>query len=257
MIDCFQSFACGIGEIREGARDPPEENDAFFVGDGGNCFDHSLGRLLAQQLDERRTRLGLAEAPEGTSDGTAHIGIKVFHKFDKDGNHRRRSADASASAGANARIRMPQEIKHDVGRQIGTQVHGSRNCRDETGTLNDTRDDNPDDRSARRGAANYGKRFQRCALLRNGAIGAKADKPPAKTFKRWNRCSKPAPSGFGRQLGCVGDPCVRYCFDQRGIVKASWHQGLLSDHGAGRAVLGRCSAFGEQVELLGGHALSL
>jgi hypothetical protein len=152
---------------------------------------------------------------------------------------------------------MPQEVKHDVGRQIGAQVHGSNDGGDEAGTLNDTRDDDPDDRSARGRAANDGKRFHRCELLRNGAIGAKADEPPAKTFKRRNRCGKPPPSGLGSEFRCVGDPRVRYRFDQHGIVKAGRRQGLLPAHGAGRAVLGRSSAFGKQVELPGGHALSV
>ncbi len=257
MIDCFQRFAGGIGEIRDGARDPPQKNDAFFVSDWCDGVDHLGRRLLAQQAGEGRARFRSAEAPEGASGGMPGVRVKVSHKLKENGNHRRRRADASASAGANARIRMAQEFKGDVGWQIGTEMHGSRDCRYETGTLNDTRDDDAHDRLARGWPANHGKRFYCCGLLRNGAIGAKADKPPAKTFKRWNRCSKAAPSGFGSERQRVDDPRIRYRFDQRDIVKGGRRQGLLPPHGAGRAVPGRSSAFGKKVELPGGHALSL
>jgi hypothetical protein len=217
----------------------------------------SLGRLLPQQPEQRRARLGPAEASESTSGSARHVEVKVPLKIDENGNHRRRCADASASAGTNAGVSMPQEVKPDVRRQIGTKMHGSRDCRNETGTLNDTRDNNPDDRLARRRAANHGKRFQRCELFRNGATGAKADEPPAKTLKRRNRRGKPAPSGFGSELCCVGDPRIRYRFDQGGIVRTGRRQGLLTDSGGRRAALGRSSAFGKEVELPGGHATRL
>jgi hypothetical protein len=87
-------------------------------------------------------------------------------------------------------------------------------------SLREVRADDADDRSARRHAATDGKRVHRCELLRNGAIRAKADEPPANTLKRRNRCGKPAPSGLGSKLRGVGDPRVRYRFDQYGIVKA-------------------------------------
>jgi hypothetical protein len=117
------------------------------------------------------------------------------------------------------------------GMPLGIQVHGSRDCRDETRTLNNTRSDDEHYRLARRRIANHGK--------------------------RWNRCEKPAPSGFGSELRCVSNPRIRYRFDQRGTVKAGRRQGLLPARGAGRAVLGRCGAFGKQVKLPGGHAVSL
>lgn len=68
------------------------------------------------------------------------------------------TADDHGDAG----IRKSQEIKHDVGRQIGTEVHGSSDCRGETGTLNGMRSDDAYDRLARGRVANHGKRFHRC-----------------------------------------------------------------------------------------------
>ena len=130
MINRLKGFAGSIGEIRDGVRDPPQENDALFVGDGGDCFDHSLRRLLAQQRDKGCARLGPPKASEGTSGGMPDVRVKVSHKLKENGNYRRRCADASASAGANVGIGMPQEVKPDVGRQICTEVHGSRDCRD-------------------------------------------------------------------------------------------------------------------------------
>jgi hypothetical protein len=46
---------------------------------------------------------------------------------------------------------MPQKVKGDAGRQIGTEVYGSRDCRDETRTVNDPRSDDADVRLARLG----------------------------------------------------------------------------------------------------------
>jgi hypothetical protein len=77
MIHRIQRIERRLRQVRHGAGDPPEQDDALLIGDQSDGVDELRRRLLAQIAGEERANLVASHAPESARGRHSHRPPKI------------------------------------------------------------------------------------------------------------------------------------------------------------------------------------
>ncbi len=127
MVNRTQGIERCRRQIRHGADDPPEQDDALLVGDRSDGIDELCGRFLSKIAHQERANLIASHKPESARGRHSHRPLKVVQQIAQLRNHNRRGLGEPARVRANQRIIVAQQLQHRAGRQLGTEARGCAN----------------------------------------------------------------------------------------------------------------------------------